>query len=237
MGLGGQLGRAVLKRIEASPGVQERIARSERTMPVTRAARKEAYSPLDDESAKVSLCERLEAEPEIVEETLTHFGRRDDYINDRAYRLLAAAATDTAVAPTPPERAKLFAQEEEIGRMPMEQAFERLAEIEPGLLDLKSQIEAVETNGDRNDCGLPKHIREPLHRLVGGGASSNHELLHTTLATSIVHQYLRQLAGDKRVGTSEVSYFDSPIKHFTASSVLFDFRRSKRTDRRSSARK
>jgi hypothetical protein len=233
MGLGARLGKAVLKRIEASPGVQEQIARSERTMPVTRAAHKEAYSPLDDEAAKASLCERLEAErevtgPEVVQEALTHFRQRDEYIDDRAYRLLAAAATDTAVAPTPLERADLFAQEEEIGRMPMEQAFERLAEIEPGLLYLKSQIEAVETNGDRSDCGLPKHIREPLHRLVGGGASSNHELLHTTLATSIVHQYLRQLAGDKRLGTPDVAYFDSPIKHFTASSVLFDFRRSKR---------
>jgi hypothetical protein len=231
MSLGGRLGKAMLKRIEASPAVQEQMARSERTMPVTRAARKEAYSSLDDESAKARLCERLEAEPEVVEEALTHFRQRDDYIEDRTYRLLAAAAADTTVAPIPPERAELFAQEEEIGRMPMEQAFARLAEIEPGLLDLKSQVsqvEAVEKNSDRRDCGLPKQIKEPLHRLVGGGARSDNDLLHTTLATSIVHQYLRQLAGDKRVGTPDTAYFDSPIKHFTASSVLFDFRRSKR---------
>lgn len=233
MGLGGRLGKAVLKRIEASPAVQEQMARSERTMPVTRAAHKEAYSPLDDEAAKARLCERLEAErevagPEVVQETLTHFRQRDDYIDDRAYRLLAATAADTTVAPIPPERAALFAQEEEIGRMPIEQAFQRLVEIEPGLFDLKSQVETVEQGDDPRSCGLPKQIREPLHWLVGGGASSDHELLHTTLATSIVHQYLRQLAGDKRLGTPEVAYFDSPIKHFTASSVLFDFGRSKR---------
>jgi hypothetical protein len=233
MGLGGRLGKAVLKRIEASPAVREQTARSERTMPVTRAARKEAYSSLDDEATKARLSERLEAEPEVtgpevVEEALIHFGQRDDYIDDRAYRLLAAAAASTTVAPSPPERADLFAQEEEIGRMPMEQAFERLAEIEPGLLDLKSQVEAVEKNGDLRSCGLPKQIKEPLHRLVGGGASSDHELLHTSLATSIVHQYLRQMAGDQRVGTPEVAYFDSPIKHFVATGVLFDFKRSKR---------
>jgi hypothetical protein len=202
-------------------------------MPVTRAARKDAYSSLDDEAAKARLCEHLEAErevagPEVVQEALTHFRQRDDYIDDRAYRLLAAAAAGEAVAPIPPERAELFAQEEEIGRMPMEQAFGRLAKIEPGLLDLKSQVEAVEQSDDPGSCGLPKQIREPLHRLVGGGASSDHELLHTTLATSIVHQYLEILAGNKRVGTPEVAYFDSPIKHFTASSVLFDFKRSKR---------
>lgn len=222
MGLGGRLGKAVLKRIEASPTVQEQMARSERTMPVLRAAHKAAYSSLDDESAKANLGEHLEAEPEVVEEALTHFLRRDDYIDDRAYRLLAAAAADTTVAPTPPERTDLFAQEEEIGKMPMEQAFERLAEIEPGLLDLKSQIEAVEKNGDRRDCGLPKQIREPLHRLVGGGASSDHELLHTSLATSIVHQYLEMLAGNTRFGTPDISYFESPIKHFVATGVLFD---------------
>jgi hypothetical protein len=228
MGLGGRLGTAVLKRIEASPTVQEKMARSERTMPVTRAAHKEAYSSLDDESAKARLRERLEAEPEVVEEALTHFLRRDDYIDDRAYRLLAAAAAGTTVAPIPADRAELFRQEESIGRMPMEQAFERLAEIEPGLLDLKSQIEAVEKNGDRRDCGLPKQIREPLHRLVGGGASSDHELLQTSLATSIVHQYLEMLAGNTRFGTPDISYFESPIKHFVATGVLFDFRRSKR---------
>jgi len=233
MGLGGRLGKAVLKRIEASPAVQEQMARSERTMPVTRAAHKEAYSPLDDEAAKARLCERLETErevagPEVVQEALTHFRQRDDYIDDRAYRLLAAAAANTAVAPIPADRAELFAQEEAIGRMPMEQAFQWLAEIEPGLLDLKSQVEAVEQSNDPGSCDLPKQIKEPLHRLVGGGAGSDHELLRTTLATSIVHQYLRQLAGDKRVGTSDISYFESPIKHFTASGVLFDFRRSKR---------
>ncbi len=110
--------------------------------------------------------------PPYVEEALTHFHRRDDYIDDRTYRLLAAAAADTTVAPIPLERVDLFAQEEEIGRMPMEQAFGRLAEIEPGLLDLKSQVEAVEKNCDPGSCGLPKPMKEPLHRLVGGGASS-----------------------------------------------------------------
>jgi len=228
MGLGGRLGKAVLKRIEASPAVQEQMARSERTMPVLRAARKEAYSSLDDEAAKAKLGERLEAEPEIVEEALTHFRQRDDYIDDRAYRLLAAAAADTTVAPIPPERVELFAQEEEIGRMQMERAFGRLAEIEPGLLDLKSQVKAVEQGGDPSGCGLPRQIREPLHRLVGGGASSDHELLHTSLATSIVHQYLEIQAGNTRFGTPDISYFESPIKHFVATGVLFDFRRSKR---------
>lgn len=226
MSLGGQLGRAVLKRIEASPGVQERMARSERTMPVTGAAHKAAFSPLDDEAVKAKLLENLDAEPEIVEEAVAHFHRLDDYIHDRSYRLLSAIAASTAVAPAPPERAALFAQEEEIGRMPMEQAFQRLAEIEPGLVDLKIRAETLEKNDYSKGCGLPKHIKQSLHRLVGGGARSDNDLLHTTLATSIVHQYLEILAGNTRFGTPDISYFDSPIKHFVFTGAI-GFRRSK----------
>jgi len=52
MSISGRLGRAVLRRIESSPGVQEQVARSERTMPVTRAAHRVAYSALDDETGQ-----------------------------------------------------------------------------------------------------------------------------------------------------------------------------------------
>jgi len=176
--------------------------------------------------ARTRLCEQLTAEPALVKEALAHTHRQDDYIDDRAYRLLAAVATGTPVAPISPERAELFAREEAIGRMPMEQAFQRLAEIEPGLLDLQAKAETVEQNGDPRGCGLPKHIKEPLHRLIGGGARSDDELLHTTLATSIVYQYLEILAGNTRFGTPDIAYFDSPIKHFVATGTLFDFGRS-----------
>lgn len=226
MGVSRRLGKAVLKRIEASPRVQAQIARSERTAPVTRAAHKAAFSSLDDEAAKTKLGEQLKAEPHVAE-ALAHFHRPDDYIGDRAYRLLAAAAADTPMEPIPPARAELFAQEESIGRMPIEQAFQKLAAIEPGLLGLQGQAEAVAKNGDPRSCNLPKHIKEPLHRLVGGGSRNLHEILHTNLATSIVHQYLETLAGNTRFGTPDIAYFDSPTKHFVATGVLFDFRRSK----------
>jgi hypothetical protein len=187
MGLGGRLDKAMLKRIESSPGVQERIARSERTMPVIRAAHKAAFSPLDDETVKAKLREDLDAEPEIVEEAASHFHRLDDYIGDRSYRLLSAAAAGTAVTPISPERAELFVQEGWVGRAPMEQAFQRLAEIE----SVKKQEERAKHSDPRN-CGLPKHIKEPLHQLVGGGASSNHELASVS-ALSILGLFLPSL--------------------------------------------
>ena len=45
----------------------------------------------------------LGGRPEVVEEAVAHFHRSDEYIGDRAYRLLAAAAASTSVAPIPPE--------------------------------------------------------------------------------------------------------------------------------------
>jgi hypothetical protein len=76
-------------------------------------------------------------------------------------------------------------------------------------------------------------LREQLPRLVGGAAQSTRELLHSTLATSIVHQYLGIVAGDSRLGTADVPYFDSPVKQVTTAGVLLDLKRfkPKRADR------
>jgi hypothetical protein len=137
---------------------------------------------------------------------------RRDSIDDRAYRLLAAVAADSPVAPIRPELAELFAREEALGRIPMQQAFEQLAEIEPGLRDLSRQAAAAANSGGSEDWGLPKDLRERVNDLLDGGARSDDALLHSNLATSIVEQYLLILAGDTRVGTPEVSYFDAPIK-------------------------
>lgn len=224
MSLGGRLGRAVLKRIEANPEFQAQKERSKRTRPVMRAAKRAAHSSLDDETAKTELRENLAADLQVVDETLTHFGQRDAYIDDRAYRLLAATATDAPVAPVSQERAELFAREDTIGRMPIERAYQRLAEIEPRLVDLEAQARLVEAGYDAGEHGLPKHIAQPLRRLVGAGASGGDELLHTNLATSIAHHYLEFLAGDTSLGPPDTAYFDSASKRVVLSGVLWKAR-------------
>lgn len=218
MGLKAQLGKAVMKRVEAMPAVQAQKERSERISPVQRAARKLAYISQDDETAKLALAELLEADSDVVKEaTIDLAQRRDDYIDDRAYRLLSAAAAGTAVLPIPPERRELFAEEEAIGRMPIEQAFQRLAELEPRLIGVKHMAERGGQDEDGDACGLPQRLRKELLGLVGGAANEHHELLRTTLATSVVHQYFLQLGGNARMGNPSVAYFDSPTKHFVAS--------------------
>jgi hypothetical protein len=193
-------------------------------MPITRVARKAAYSSLDDEAAKLKLSEEMGTDAELIQETLTNYPNRDDYIADRAYRLLAAAATRTSVASMPAEQADLFTQEKTIGRTPMRQAFARLAETEPGLLEIEQQSRTSPEDHNSEQCGLPNETRQRLARLVGGGARSDHQLLHTTLATSIVHQYLQILAGNTHLGTPDIAYFDSPIKHYVSSHTLFGFK-------------
>jgi hypothetical protein len=231
MSLKGQLGRAVLKRIETLPAVQAEMERAERRSPVLQAARGLAYGSLDDEQAKAQLAGSLNADAAVVEDALALLGRQRGYgyVEDRAYRLLAAAAAETEVAPIQPEHAELFAEEESIGRISIEQAFERLAEIEPGLVALRDRARTRRA-GDDQGCGLPERVRLPLRRLVGAGAISDHQLLRTNLATSIVHQYLEQLAGNRLLDSSSTSYFESPIRHFVATGLLFDRTRPRRSE-------
>ena len=93
MSLKEQLGKAVMKRIEAMPSVQAAKERFERISPAQRAAKDAAYSSLDDEAAKLALRDRINADPEVLKEaTVDLAGRRDDFIADRAYRLLSATA-------------------------------------------------------------------------------------------------------------------------------------------------
>jgi len=220
MSLKGQLGKAVMKRIEASPAMQAQKERSERISPAQRAARQTAHSSLNDEDAKLALRDRLDADSSVLTEaTIDLARRRDDYIADRAYRLLSAATSDTPVQPIPPERQALFAEEEAIGRMPIEQAFQRLAGLEPRLLDVRGEAEASSPDEDAEESGLLKRFDEMLRRLVGGGASRDHELLHTTLASSIVHQYLWQLTGETRFGSPSAAYFDGATRLRVASFV------------------
>lgn len=214
MSLKGRLGKAVMKRVEAMPSIQAANERSERIGPTLRAAMKAAYSPLGDEAARMELASRLASDPEILREaTLDLSDHRRDYARDRAYRLLSAAVAGTPVEPTPPERRELFAEEEVLGRMPIEQAFEQLAELQPLLLEAKRQAQARDTNiepSERAKGALSALHRSEADREIAGEASEDRELLNTTVANSIVNQYLQQLAGVPEMGTPSASYFDAP---------------------------
>jgi hypothetical protein len=213
-----------MKRIEAMPSVKASVERQERLAPPIQAATQLAYEALDDESAKTQLQSRLGAEPGLLREAaIERSKQREDYLGDRAYRLLSAAAADTPVQPTPPERAELFASEAALGRMPMREAFKQLAAVEPELAKIERDVLAGERRfgpGDRSAPDglqlLSRRVEGRLRELVGGGAQREDVLLQSNLAGSIVHQYLRILAGDSHLGKTTEFFFETPRKSFVA---------------------
>jgi hypothetical protein len=233
MGLKQQLGRLVMKRIEAMPSVKARVERQKRLEPAVQAAKQLAYGRREDDAAKAELRARLSAEPELLREAaIDQSQRREDYVGDRAYRILSAAVADGPVQRMPPERVGLFAREEALGRMPMEEAFKQLVALEPTLAKIETDVLAGDRRSDPDGGSPPEGIRllshgveERLRDLVGGAAERDDELLQSSLASSIVHQYLRILAGDTQLGKTSESFFETPRKSFVAT---FAFRRKPR---------
>ncbi len=223
MSLKGQLGGMLMKRIEAMPSVRAGIERGERIAPLQREARRAAHSTADDETAVAELRERLSGDANVRREAVIELSeRRRDYIADRSYRLLSAASGGGAVQPIPPERAELFRAEAELGWMPMEEAFRRLVALEPRLAAVEREAENL--TPDAECSGLPPQLRERLHGLIGGGARGADELLGSTLATSIVHQYLSYISGQADCGPGSLAFFEHPRKRFVATGVLWNKR-------------
>jgi hypothetical protein len=221
MSLKGRLGSAVMKRIEALPAVQAEMERSERTGPSERLAMKLALSPLEDDAAVAKLRAQVDTGPAILEEAAIAMSKqRDDYIHDRAYRLISAAAADSVVQRIPPERAALFSREEVVGRMPLQDAFLLLAESEPRLLDVQRLARESATTGQPVGRDLPEEISKPLHLMVGGGAEGEDPLLRSGLATSIAHQYLRLVLGDTDLGPATTPFWELPRKRLVSSHAL-----------------
>lgn len=226
MSLKGMLGKALIRRIEALPAVQSAKEHGERIGPVLRAARTLAYLPLGDELAKNQLSEQLPADA-ALEEALASIAEREDYISDRVYRLLAAVAAQTTVEPIPSRNTDLFAEEESLGRLPLEQAFQHLAGIEPDLLGLRSRAQTARTQ-EGHERVLPKDLDQELKRLVGGAAQRENRLLRSDLASSIAQHYMRLLLGDAQYGPADMAFFENPRKTFSVTRVLLEPRRNNR---------
>jgi hypothetical protein len=222
MSIKGRLGSAVMRRIERMPAVREAAAREERLGPVRRAAMAAASSTADEETARDRLRARLAAPEEVVREATIELSKhRDDHVHDRAYRLLSAAAAGGPVQPVPPERAELFERERALASVPMKDAYAQLASIEPALGRVEQTVRAGGHREDADDrSALGKPVEEQLRGLVGGGATSEDELMRTTLAGSLARQYLWILSGANQFGAPEDTFYEAPLKSFVATTVL-----------------
>ena len=125
---------------------------------------------------------------------------RHSYDYDRAYRLLVAALTYASVQPAEASRRARLKEEEELGRLPLKDAFERLGQVVPELAEMSRALEG-------------KHVQplttysEKIKKLMGHGSPHEGDLAGSAIAVGIATSYLEVLAGDTRRGDAETPYF------------------------------
>jgi len=186
---------------------------------ICRAAARQARTDLDDTDAKATLEPQVRAQRDGIAAAVDALRRRRaDFIGDRAFRLLDAVARNAPVEPIAAEKITLFAQEAELGRLPLPEAYARLVELEPRLdrVAVRSRREVSETHTTPRmrlfsmiDQG--KTHRSELRGLVGPCAQHGEPLMRSELALSIALQlqYLAVMRGELPQDASSSSYFSS----------------------------
>jgi hypothetical protein len=192
---------------------------------ILRAALRAAHSTEPDEDARHRLKEELASKRQQAQDALTIFSRmREQFDTDRAYRLLHAAMTDTPVQPIAAECYDLFLSEEQLGRMPLSEAFAFLAKRQPMLHQFERAAAAADgvtwalqrSDTAAHDDMLDAHPH--VSTVLGPGAQDcTDPLLRSQLALSIASQHLAIIAGSHD-GDDLCSYFASPKKRMTLSS-------------------
>ena len=168
---------------------------------VSRIAMREASSDRDDKAARAVLAEACHDRLRTIPRAMKIFAAtRDEYLNDRAYRLLAAVADNRFVEPIAPSNAQRFSQEMRLGQMPLAEAFAQLAVGEPRI----AKLALVGPGADRMSSF-------PLAAILGPIGDTDEELGRSRLALSVAHQYLAVRRGEIDVDES-VPYFAAPVK-------------------------
>ncbi len=187
-------------------------ARQRDTRMVLRAAMREAHSQRDDDDAADMLRTVVSGRRRGAEAGLAFLApRRHEFDRDRAYRLLEAVISGAVVKSIDLDRRELFAREERLGRMPLAMAFEELCGLQPGLRELKHDAESARaTHATVRPGAFDFALETRLTILVGPSAQHADELVRSTLAASLVPQYLMMIAGDHQYGEPRTPYFEAP---------------------------
>jgi hypothetical protein len=181
----GRLAWSLLRKVVPPPDPEVIAAHSA----VYRAATRAAESSLGDEEARKELEAAVAEHPRGVEGNVLLRGRRDDYVEDRAFRLLSAVVDGGPVEPVPLQSADLFERERELGQLPLRDAFARLKELYPKLTEIEDDVVSGRLV-PRPDRGFsPFDI--PLGRTFGHADP----LLRSDLALNVAVAYLESVAG------------------------------------------
>lgn len=159
------------------------------------AAMSQAKRDVDDEAAAAALrAEILGIPTTVIDSELSDWSARGNYLRDRAYRLLVAARDGGMVEPIDASDRIVFEQEAILARLPIVDAFARLADAEPELRG-------------REEAALAGKRMQPhdLRGLVGPGARSVDPALQGDLALKITFVYLWDCAQGHRGSPSSYS--------------------------------
>lgn len=165
------------------------------------AAVSQAKRDVSDESAAVALRAEIGDIPaSVLDREIRDWGERQDYLKDRAYRLLVAARDGASASPIQASHRIVFEQEAILGRLPMTDAFQRLADAEPELRRCEERALAGKKMQPHDVDGL-----------VGPGARCSDPVLQGEIALKIAAIYLWSCARGRRVDPR--SYFERAQRH------------------------
>jgi hypothetical protein len=109
------------------------------------APRKHARTRRSDADACAALAGEISDIPaDVLAAAIESWRARRDFLNDRAYRLLVGVRDGGTVPAIDAARREQFAREEELGRLPLPEAFAQLAATRPELRDLENRARAGE---------------------------------------------------------------------------------------------
>jgi hypothetical protein len=145
---------------------------------------------MSDADACIALRLQLAEEDGIIHTAIKKLAEeREDYLSDRAFRLLSAVAAGSAVRPLDPALSAVFTRERALGHLPLTEAFRELGLVEPGLVELSQAAEAI------TDWKAEKRaLTRQLGWLAGARARSGDRLMRSDLIASLILQYLTAVA-------------------------------------------
>jgi hypothetical protein len=127
---------------------------------------------------------------------------RDEYVADRAYRLLVSVVDGVSVPAPPAELRELFDREAELGRLPIKRAIATLVELEPRL--------AIVTSMSTSE--VERSHRLEIKSITGPGSDNPDPLIQSNLALSVVSHYLELDTDDADPADADASYFGARRK-------------------------
>lgn len=166
-----------------------------------------AYSAdSDDEAVRKLRALISDCEPDVVSAALSQCqADRVDYVADRAYRLLSAAVSGSPVEPIDPEKESLFLEEEALGRLPLQEAFAKLAGLEPYLAELGERVRPEGSSKVMDQLEVAARV-ETFFRLP----NKKEPILRSRVAAGVACQYVEVVIGRIDRDAMDVPYFSDP---------------------------